>query len=114
MSATSPIGAIVVAADAAPPGRKTPGCRVTSTRRTQPDRTVVPPGAGRSARIRIPAGLHARLMELEARRRGGRRSVAEDGPTDLPTNRWRVFVRLRDATGVYERSIVASGPIEAE
>jgi hypothetical protein len=33
---------------------------------------------------------------------------------DLPVDRWRVFVRFRDASGVYERSIGASGPIEAE
>jgi hypothetical protein len=33
---------------------------------------------------------------------------------DLPVDRWRVFVRFRGASGVYERSIGASGPIEAE
>jgi hypothetical protein len=36
------------------------------------------------------------------------------GSRDLPVDRWRVFVRFRDAPGVYERSIGASGPIEAE
>jgi hypothetical protein len=34
--------------------------------------------------------------------------------TGLPVDRWRVFVRFRDVPGVYERSIRASGPIEAE